>query len=307
MHCRPMVAAALAAALATFAFAGEGLACSQCLCGSPTPPGYLLDDATSKFSYGIQDRYLSKANALSEDPGSEDQTEHRLSGFVSYRPMTRVALRARLPWVWKKNTENVTGEEAFVTRSNGLGDGDVLARWDALRFGNLFTRRGLVGLVANVTVPTGMTNKKDGAGDRLEAHLQPGTGAWSGTFGIASDLSLLESSLSASVMGRVNGESSHGYHYGNVVLFNAGYARTLSPSWQAALELNGRVAEKDRTEAGEDDPNTGGGLLYVAPSLTWGAFGPIALNLLVQIPAVSNLYGDQTERTTGRLALLWRQ
>jgi Putative MetA-pathway of phenol degradation len=296
-----------ALALAAVGIPAGAFACSQCLCGSPTPPGYLLSDATKKFSYGLEERYLSKENALAEEPGSEAQIEHRASAFVMYRPAPRVALQARLPWIWKKNTEKVTGEEEATTSSNGLGDADVLGRVDVLRFGNLFSRRGVVAAVANATMPTGSNDRKNGLGDRLEAHLQPGTGAWSGTFGLASDLALISSSMSASIMGRVNGESSHGYRYGNVLLFNAGYARTMSASWQAGLELNGRVAEKDRTEEGEDDPNTGGTLLYLAPSVRWGAFGPLALDFLVQIPVAKHLYGDQTEKTTGRIALVWTQ
>lgn len=280
-------------------------ACSQCLCGSPTPPGQMLGEFTSRWSYGLEDRYLSKTNVLQDADGDEHQVEHRIAGLLVYRPGPRATFQARLPYVFKSNTERAVGEPEEMTRSNGIGDAEVMARFDVLRSGGLLAHRGTLALVAATAIPTGSNDAHDAAGDRFEAHLQPGTGAWSGTAGVAGSLSLASSALSASVLRRVNGTSDLAYHYGDVVLFNLGYARTLSPRWEGALELNGRSAERDRTEEGEDDPNSGGTLLYAAPSVRWSGIGAVAIDLLVQIPVAQSLNGVQNEHTTGRLALVW--
>lgn len=284
--------------------AARASACSQCLCGSPTPPGYLLSYASKQFTYGVEDRYLAKRNALDDAVGNEQQSEHRISGLLMFRPLARLALQARLPYVLKVNTREAVGAPHGITRSHGLGDADILARFDAWHFGNLFTRRGTLAAVAGVTMPTGSNEARDAAGQRLEAHLQPGSGAWSGSLGVAADASFLSSALSASVIGRWNGANAHGFQYGDVLLFNLGYARTLRSSWETALELNGRTAARDRTEGGAGDPNSGGTVLYAAPSVRWSALASVAVEFLVQIPIAQALNGIQTEKPTGRLGLV---
>jgi hypothetical protein len=304
MHLRQIVSgvASLAFVLAGTALPAYG--CSECLCGSPTPPGYLLGEYARGLSYGLEDRYLSKANALAEGPGDERQVEHRIAGFLVYRPAPRAALQLRLPYVFKTNTQRPAGEPEQIAHGRGIGDAEALARLDVWRFGNLFSRRGALALIAAGAAPTGSNEARDAAGERLDAHLQPGTGAWAGTLGLATDASFLSAAVSASIVGRLNGTSRHGYHYGDAVLFNLGCARTLGPRWQAALELNGRSAGRDRTEDGSRDPNSGGSLLYAAPGLRWSGPGGIGLDLLVQIPVARSLNGVQSERTTGRLALV---
>lgn len=283
---------------------GVALACSQCECGSPTPPGYLLDTAYHRFSYGLEDRYLSKENALEDEPGHEEQWEHRISGLLYYRPSDRIGMQLRVPYVFKTNEESVTGESPVRTHSDGFGDVAVRARLEVARFGGTTSPPRTLALIADASAPTGSDNLKDDSGERLEAHLQPGTGAWSGTGGAAFDVARMGSAISASVLYRVNGTNTYGYHYANTLLFNAGYARTLSRSWEAALELNARSAKRDVTEDGSDDPNSGGSLLYVAPSVRYLMGGAASLQFLVQVPVAQDLYGDQTEHTTARLGVV---
>jgi hypothetical protein len=226
------------------ASSGAALACSQCECGSPTPPGYLLDTAYQRFSYGLEDRYLSKENALAEAPGHEEQWEHRISGLLYYRPSERIGMQLRVPYVFKTNEESVTGESPVRNHADGFGDVAVRARLEVARFVGTTSPPRTLALIADATAPTGSNNLRDDSGERLEAHLQPGTGAWTGTGGAAFDIARLGSALSASVLYRVNGTNSYGYHYGNTLLLNAGYARTLSHAWEAALELNARSAKR---------------------------------------------------------------
>jgi len=284
---------------------GHARACSQCLCGSPAPLQDLLGGASGTWSYGFEERYLSKANGLDGVPGEERQYEHRLAGLIAWRPVPRASLQARLPYVIKKNTEAAAGEPEVFTRSHGIGDAEVLGRYDILRFGNLFTRRGTAALTGAVTIPTGSNDRRDDSGERLDAHLQPGTGAWSGSAGLILERAHPTTAMSASLLGRVNGTNAHGYHYGDAVLYNLGLARTLSPVWQGAVEVNGRTAARDRTEDGEHDPNSGGSIVYLAPSVRWGGLGSAWIDLLVQVPVIQALEGDQTEKTTARVSLIW--
>lgn len=291
-------------------------ACSQCLCGSPTPPGYLLGDISPGFDFGLEDRYLSKSNAL-EGGGTESQFEHRLSALISYRAAGPLALRARLPYVFKRNEATPTGGEQELVRSQGVGDAELLARLDMLRLGGGLSQTGALALIGSVVVPTGSNHMRDASGERLDEHLQSGAGAWSGTLGLAFDRALSMIAFGASVLGRANSQNQNSYHYGNALLFNAGVARVLSPVWEASLELNGRTAEPDRirfdgviaaqflgVESGFVE-NTGGTIVYLTPGLRWTALGPTAISFGAQVPLLSALHGDQTERTNFRLSIGW--
>ena len=136
-HLLPAVLAALA-----LAAPGTVRACSQCLCGSPTPAGYLLESEGSTWSYGFEDHYLSKSNALDEGPGQESQREHRLAAFALFRPDQRWSFRARAPYVIKTNTKSSEGETERQARSHGFGDAELQGRIDLFSSGNLLVRTG---------------------------------------------------------------------------------------------------------------------------------------------------------------------
>lgn len=213
----------LAAALAALALAAPGTtrACSQCLCGSPTPAGYLLGSGEPGWSYGFEDQYLSKSNALDDGPGEESQREHRLAAFVLFRPDQRWSFRARAPYAIKSNTRSPQGEPDSEARNHGFGDADLQARLDISSFEGLMQRTGALALTGSVTLPTGSNEAMDDDGGRLDAHLQPGTGAAAWSLGLALDHIEGRAALSVSLLGRFNATNSHGYHYGNAALFNA--------------------------------------------------------------------------------------
>jgi hypothetical protein len=292
------------AAAAALAAPRTASTCSQCLCGSPTPPGYLLADPGPGVALGFEDRYLSKSNALGDAPGEERQNEHRLAALVRYRPGARVSLQARLPYLVKTNTAAPADLPRAIERSHGFGDVELVARVDVARFGNPIYRRFTLGPVAVASLPTGANDVRDAAGERLDAHLQPGTGAWSGQLGLAADAAFQSSAVTASVLGRVNGTNARGYRYGGALLVNAGYARVLGSSWQVTAELNGRAAARDRTESGARDPNSGGTVLYLAPGLRWAGPRGLAAEAAVQVPVAQALYGVQSEHLTARVGLV---
>jgi hypothetical protein len=97
-------------------------------------------------------------------------------------------------------------------------------------------------------------------------------------------------------MGRLNGRSALGYHYGNVVLANLGYERKLAGRLNGVLEANFRRAGKDEPVAGEQDPNTGGSVLYLSPRVLLKLDSRLFLRVGVQVPVVKGLFGDQDEK-----------
>jgi hypothetical protein len=158
------------------------------------------------------------------------------------------------------------------------------------------------GLVLGITAPTGSNDKRDDSGVRLDAHLQPGSGAWSGTSGFNFAVTLGGGIVDASVLGRVNGMSAHDYRYGNVLLFNSGYTSPAGHGLRLLAQVNGRSAKRDRLEDGAVGENTGGTVVYVSPGARWQTGFGLDIEGAVQIPVIESLYGDQDEHATARLA-----
>lgn len=278
------------------------LACSQCMCGSPLPAQYLWGAEPDHFRFGLEERYLSKKNALDEGPGHEDEREHRVSGFALWHPSPRALFVARVPYAFKELREHPDGEVTIREKASGFANAEVTAAFQALQAINGNGRVSSLTLVGGVQMPTGQDNKKDDAGDRLEEHLQPGSGAWTESVGAIGTVPVGTGAFEVDALGRWNGTNDFGYQYGNAFLANAGYSTRLFGRWQFLGFVNGRVAARD-TQDEEDLVHTGGTMIYAAPGVRYWSRGPWVADLAVQIPVVSNLYGDQTEHATGRLSL----
>lgn len=293
--------ATLAVAGMLLAAAGPVLACSQCLCGTPFPADVLGGLVPSQFTYGFEDRYLSKSNALDEAPGEEREREHRVAAFTMWRPITRLSLLARVPYDVKEIASQPLGETPTTERSHGLGDAELLA---LIGLGHTSGAHPvIVGAVVGLTAPTGSNEARDATGERLDAHLQPGSGACSGTAGLHAALRAPRGVWDASVLARDNGTNAHGYRYGRTLLYNAGFTSLGWRGVQALAQLNGRSAARDRLEDGTIGANTGGAVLYASPGLRWSSGAGLVVDAAVQIPVSQQLDGIQREHTTARLTL----
>ena len=287
--------------LLLFAPASNARACSQCMCGTPFPADVLGGVVPMELRYGFEERYLSKSNGLDEGPGIEQEREHRISPFVLWRAHDRIALLARLPYNLKELRVTTAGDPTQIETSGGLGDAEVLALVGLTHTAGAHPLT--VGLVIGGALPTGSNNLRDDAGQRRDAHLQPGTGAWSGTAGLNAAIALRVGAVAMSILGRANGGNAHGYRYGDVLLFNAGYTSPARNGWRLLAQMNGRSARRDRFEDGTLGGNTGGTVIYAAPGALWEIGDGLALEGAVQIPVYKSLFGEQDEHTTGRLAV----
>ncbi len=308
-----------AAAFASFVLASPALGCSMCRCGDPTFNALGTDVyAQGNFRIAIDGERFEKEQAVSEHHGPEDgtvestdgeehtaseaQVERRVTATLSYA-FDRVNLVARLPW--SDRTLETIGEPGSES-SNGLADPELYALvrlWSAPFVGDL-GRRAWISAVGGVKTAWGENDLKSG-GERLEEHLQPGTGStdWFGGF---SGVYLFDSrsSLFGSLQFRKMGTNDFGYRYGDVRLANLGYKRKLGKRLDASLEANYRDADRDRISAEEGiDPNTGGSVLYLSPRLSADFGHGLVGRLSFQIPVADNLDGDQTEKTVANFGL----
>jgi hypothetical protein len=293
--------------------------CSICRCGDPTFNA-LGTDVYKEGAFRVfldWERFDKEQGAVSEGDASlakhegedhaarrEAVVENRFTTSLSYSFGERAIAVARIPW----SSRTLSEEAGASERTRDLSDPEIytLVRLWSSSFAADVGRRAWVSALAGVKTAWGK-NDLAAAGERLDEHLQPGTGStdW---FGGLSGFYLVDhrSSLFASVQRRMTGANDSGYEYGEVTLANFGYERKLRDSLDAVVELNFRNAGRDRiVAAGTLDPNTGGSLMYVTPRLVIDLRKGLVGRLAVQVPVRRSLNGDQQERAVANLGFTY--
>lgn len=140
-------------------------------------------------------------------------------------------------------------------------------------------------VVANITAPTGDAQKK------------PPTGVGSPSFLLATTWNFTSVNwLFFDSPGVVLTTDNNGTQFGNSYLYQVGFGRNIIArhgwiiDWIA--EIDGTYAEKNKI-SGMTDPNSGGNVIYVTPSL-WASTKTFTFQLGVGLPVSQNLYGNQT-------------
>jgi hypothetical protein len=316
---RRAVAFLAVAGLAAVAAPCPASACSICRCGDPAFNALGLNIYSPK-SFRIAfdwDRFDKTQGSIEGGEGAtETVLENRFTAMVSYTPSDALTLVARLPYTIRElTTEPGVGDATALdedhhgsTTGRGFSDPELYALvrvWAAPFVGGL-GRRAWVGVQLGVKTPWGENDLRED-GERLDEHVQPGTGSTDWIAGVAG-VYLLDpvSSLFGSLQYRGTGSNAFGYRYGSAALANLGYERKLGNRVDAVLELNGRDAAKDRVDAdGTLDPNTGGGLLYLTPKVVVNLSGSLVARFSAQIPVAESLNGVQTERTVWGVGLTY--
>ncbi len=287
-----VVALAVAATVSS-----PALACSICRCGDPT--------FNALGHEGVAQTGLRLAldwDQVDKTQGPPDERdsirERRTTLLVAYGLSDRAGLFARIPYSERDLTETEAGESEH-THGSGLADPELygqLRLWASRFEGDVGVRAQLFA-VAGVKTNWG-ENDLSRDGERLDEHVQPGTGSTDWFGGLFGSYQLNPSSaLFYSGQYRHTGRNDAGYQYGRISLLNVAYEHKLGARWDAVLEANYRYAEHDETDAsGATDPDTGGTMFYVTPRLLFNAGGGWVVRVSGQIPlSQGGLYGEQHE------------
>ncbi len=142
-------------------------------------------------------------------------------------------------------------------------------------------------LVANVTFPTGSSSKI------------PPTGFGSSSFFIGATFNHTAIDwFFFTSPGAILTTSKHGTKFGDILLYEFGFGRNIpSPSgWLFAwmVEFDGLYSWKNKIK-GTIDPNSGGNLIYITPSI-WISSNRIILQLGAGYPIVQHLFGHQSKK-----------
>ena len=227
--------------------------------------------------------------------GNLIEERHRQSQFdveVIHGINENTVLRVSIPYIYK--SLSMTGEE--TVRTHGLGDVSLGATYQLKPRPN---DRFLIAFTADVKLATGSNSIKDRDGNRLEEHSQIGTGSTDISLGVMATTEVKSGLAFAGFRVRSNGSNSNGYRYGNVAFYNLGYSHKLDKESSMVLELNGRVAGKDKTEGILDD-NSGGHFGYLSLSYRRNLGPDFGFVGTYQVPVIRSLNGSQSE--TGMLS-----
>lgn len=303
-----VVAVLFVGALAALGAPTNAIACSICRCGDPT------FNALGKQGYSVRGLHLGldweRFDKDEGDPSDEfeEMVEHRFTALVSYGLSDRFTLFARVPYSVRDLTEHAPEEEPEAVHTSAFSDPEFYAQaklWGSGMTGGLGQRTSL-SLTGGVKAPWGGNDLRED-GERLDEHVQPGSGS-TDVFGSLAVLHLIDKESALFVSGgyRHTGENDFAYRYGSSVLANVAYEHKLGGRLDGVAELNFRHAEKDRVDAdGTHDGNTGGSLLYLTPRLLVNVGGGLVLRAAVQVPIVRDLNGFQKERAVANVGLTY--
>lgn len=303
----PRLLPTLVAAALAWVFAVPALACSICRCGDPTFNALGKEGvAQTGLRIALDWDQLKKTQGAPEE--RESLRERRTTLLVAYGLSDRISLFARLPWAERELTESAEGEPER-RRHSGLADPEVygqLRLWSSRFEGDVGVRTSLYA-IAGVKTDWG-ENDAAREGERLDEHLQPGTGStdWFGGLSGSHQLNP-RSALFASAQYRHTGGNDFGYRYGRIVLVNLAYEHKLSARWDGVMEANYRHAGRDRIDAGgTTDPDTGGEIVYLTPRLLFDAGHGWVLRASAQLPlSDAGLEGRQDEQAVLNVGVSW--
>ena len=291
----------LAIALTACALPGApAWSCSICRCGDPTFNALGKEGIAQTGARLALDWDQVEKTQGDPDDELESLRERRATLLLAYGISDRLGLFARVPYSERELTEHEE-DESSSTRVTGLADPEIYAQlrlWSSGFDGEVGTRAAVFA-VAGVKTAWGENSVSRG-GERLDEHVQPGTGSTDWFGGLSGSYQLNpRSALFASAQYRLTGRNGAGYRYGQVSLFNVAFEYKVSARWDAALEANYRHARLDEVAADHTtDPDTGGSMAYLTPRILFDAGHGWVLRASGQIPlSQSGLNGDQRERT----------
>lgn len=269
---------------------------------------------------GIGNGDLKKAAEHAHEAG-HDGHAHSIGTIVSpsaslaYGLTDDFTLSLRLPYIIRhdireghKHDHADPAEVHERGDASGFGDISALAQW---RFLNNTSSGTQAALLLGLKAPTGRTDVDDAHGEAFEAEFLPGSGAWDGMFGFALTQSVGAWSFDANGLYTLIGTGEYDTDLGDRVHYNVAASYRVMGSVPHAheegnhaghdhggaidlvLELNGEWHDNQEID-GEEDPNSGGHSLFVAPGVrisegAWSGF------VSVGIPIIDTVNGIQSD------------
>ena len=297
----------LAAAL-TLTILGLGLApaparaCSMCRCSDPvfsalgeglySYGGFQVALDWNRLDQTQGEAHEGRRIARKHGEGFEEQVRNTMIATLSYGFRERFTIVAQVPYTWNELTE---GHE--VETAEGLGDPAFFAyfRLWSSPFQSPLGRRAWISAVFSVKTPWGENDVSED-GERLDEHVQPGTGATNLSGGLAG-LYLIDEKSSLYALRGLHRHRAQRLRL-QVRRQRPGQPRLRPQAHRLArrrrgAELPRRGAATRSTPLGVPDPDTGGQSLYVTPRVGVNVVRGLVARAAAQFPVWENLNGIQ--------------
>jgi hypothetical protein len=288
--------------------ASPAWACSICRCGDPTFSALGQEGVAQAGLRLAFDWDLVKKTQGSPSDDFDSLREERSTLLVAYGVTDSVGIFARLPYS-KRDLTETEGGVAETTHNSGLADPEFQGQmrlWHSDFEGDVGIRSSLYAVVG-LKSDWGKNNASVD-GERLDEHVQSGTGSTDWFAGLAGSYQINpRSAVFASTQYRHTGRNDFGYRYGRAMLLNLAYDYKISTRWDAVIEANYRSSGRDQVdELGTTDPNTGGSITYLTPRVLFDVGNGWVARASAQIPVSdSHLHGYQNEKTIVNLGVTW--
>ena len=148
---------------------------------------------------------------------------------------------------------------------------------------------------------TGENIPPDGAPERLETHLQPGSGSWDGMFGLAYGYDFTVVQFNSSLMYTLTTKGSQATDLGDSFNYNVAASipvKKFTPctgcSWNFVIEANGEWHDKEK-RGDIYITNSGGHALYISPGIRFIAADKWNAGISAGFPVVNDWNGTQSE------------
>ena len=287
------------------AFALPSFACSICRCGDPTFNA-LGKDGVAQTGLRVAFDWDQVRKTQGEGDDVDRLRERRYSVLAGYGFSDTFSVFARLPYSERDLTETEAGEAEHESAA-GLADPEIYAQyrlWASPFEGDVGMRASLY-VVGGVKTNWGENHASRG-GERLDEHVQPGTGSTDWFAGLSGSYQIdPKSALFVSTQYRRTGRNDAGYRYGRTTLVNVAYERKLDSRWDTVIEANYRHAGRDEIDdTGLLDADTGGSIVYLTPRILFDLGSGWVARASAQVPlSQSGLEGAQHEKTVFNLGI----
>ena len=198
----------------------------------------------------LGDQTLINASASGNEGVHDLKTVSSASAILAYGVTKDLTVSMRLPWVGRTGIREGDATDPLnpivVDRGSTSGFSDVTFLGQYRFFNNLSTRTEAA-VLFGVKAPTGVTNRVDKQGELFEAEFQPGSGAWSGLFGLAFTHRVGAWSFDSNVLYILTGTGTQDTNLGDRLLYNAALSYRLTGTTAAPqkghMHLGGPMPE----------------------------------------------------------------
>ncbi len=186
-------------------------------------------------------------------------------------------------------------------RATGLGDARIVGKYRMWDQGGVGSQGVDAALLLGVKAPTGETSDEDGAGEKFEPELQPGSGSWDVQTGFAVSKGLNRYvSASGAFQYVYRGEGAQEFDAGDLFRLDVGISHALRPLGECpnaglVLELHNQWALRDRSRESDEVLDSGGTTILLSPGISAELTPNVSVFFAMPFPVYQNLGGQHEE------------